>query len=168
MCCNSSVWALEGQFVMKMEPYLSFLIFTGKQFNLISPIQLSWEVLLQLELSDAMQDWDGQVDTQMQTFFFAKVLSIIVRYPCHTKSMTDFPVRLLGQKTDEVLACSPFSKILILCIYRSLFPYLWIQKMQLPSIWMKEILSTTCNCTCAQQELLRWQQKGGHHPRGRI
>lgn len=53
---------------MKTEPYLSFLIFIGKQFDLFSPLQLSQEVLLAEALCDAMQHWGGGVVTKMQPF----------------------------------------------------------------------------------------------------
>lgn len=52
---------------MKTEPYLSFLVYKGKQFDLFSPLQLSEEILAEA-FCDAMQYWDGGVVTQMQPF----------------------------------------------------------------------------------------------------
>lgn len=55
--------------MMKIESYLSFLIFIGKQFDLFSPLQVSQEVLLAEALCDAMQYCGRGVVTQMQPFF---------------------------------------------------------------------------------------------------
>lgn len=54
---------------MKIEPYLSFLFFIGKQFDFFSPLQLSQERLLAEAFCHAMQYWGGGADTQMQPFF---------------------------------------------------------------------------------------------------
>lgn len=80
--CNSSAWALEGQFMMKTEPYLSFLIFIGKHLiSYLPDLQLS-QVLLAEALSEAMWHWDGGIMSHKHKFFaiFASTMCICMSH----------------------------------------------------------------------------------------
>lgn len=92
--CNSSAWVLEGQFIMKIKRYLSFLIFIGKHFISYLPVLQLSRVLLAGGLSEAMWHWDGGVMSHKHRLLQYSPQSCA--YACHTKPMIGFPGELHG------------------------------------------------------------------------
>lgn len=78
--CNSSAWALEGQFIMKIKHYLSFLIFIGKHLISYLPVLQLSQVLLAGGLSEAMWHWDGGVMSHRLFATFASIMCICVSH----------------------------------------------------------------------------------------